>query len=211
MEPEAESGGKAVTFGKIALGMTIQVSIFAVLGAAIWYASGRPLAQFMIVDLWATLLGLALGGAMICLAYGLFKGLPKIGERLVRLQGPTYSFLGDRLGWPSIILISIGAGIGEEALFRGGIQTFLTDHIGPVGAIALSSALFAAVHLSKPPIMVLIFGIGVLFGWVYWATGSLLIVMIAHTVYDIFALDYLLKEFRRLGVLHDPEPGDPTS
>ena len=188
---------------KIVLGLAVQATLFTLLGIYLWYESGRPLAEFVEVDGRAIMLGMALGGIMIALAYCVFKGLPTVGERLIRMQAKTYAFLGDRLSLPMIVLISIGAGIGEEALFRGGLQTLLTDYIGPLGAITVASAVFAAIHLSKPPIMALIFAIGVLFGVVYWATGSLLIVMIAHTVYDIFALDWLLKEFRRLGCMSD--------
>ncbi|MDG6079559.1 CPBP family intramembrane metalloprotease [Erythrobacter litoralis] len=196
---------------KVLGALLAQFVVFLLLGLAIWYATDRPLSRFIDPNLRSILLGLALGGAMIAAAWLLFRLLPRIAERFIRMQGKTYGFLGDRLSLPVIVLISIGAGVGEEALFRGGLQTLTTDYVGPVGGIAIASAIFAAVHLSKPPIMAIIFGIGVLFGWVYWATGSLLIVMIAHTVYDIFALDYLMKEFRRLGTLLDPEPGDAAS
>jgi len=196
---------------KVVGALMTQFVVFLLLGMGIWYATDRPLSRFVEPSLSSLLLGLALGGAMIAVAWLGFKLLPRIAERFIRMQGKTYGFLGDRLSLPVIVLISIGAGFGEEALFRGGLQTFATDHVGPVGGIAIASAVFAAVHLSKPPIMAIIFLIGVLFGWVYWATGSLLIVMIAHTVYDIFALDYLMKEFRRLGTLLDPEPGDAAS
>ena len=196
---------------KVVGALMAQFVVFLLLGLAIWYATDRPLARFIEPSLRFTLLGLALGGAMIAAAWLLFHLLPRIGERFIRMQGKTYGFLGDRLSFPVIVLISIGAGFGEEALFRGGLQTLATDFVGPVGGIAIASAIFAAVHLSKPPIMAIIFGIGVLFGWIYWATGSLFIVMMAHAVYDIFALDYLMKEFRRLGIATSNDSGAEAS
>ena len=77
-----------------------------------------------------------------------------------------------------------------------------------MAGILIASALFAVVHLSKPPIMGIIFAIGLLFGTIYYATGSLVLVMIAHAVYDVFALHYLMKEMRRLGCL--PSGGSET-
>ena len=49
-----------------------------------------------------------------------------------------------------------------------------------------------------PVIMGIVFAIGALFGMVYHFTGSLLLVIAAHTVYDIFALRFLFREFERL-------------
>ena len=193
-----------LTPSKIGTALTIQFALFTAIGAGLWYLTGRPLSQFVEPKASAILLGLALAGALSVVAYGFFKGFPRLSERFVRMQAKSYGFLGEKIGLPLIVLISIGAGVGEEALFRGGVQTLAIDYLGPAGGILLASAVFAAVHPSKPQIMAIIFAIGVLFGWVYWMTGSLVLVMVAHAVYDIFAIDYLLKEFRRLNVLSAP-------
>ena len=183
---------------KVGLALTFQFTLFLVLGALLWHWSGRAIADFVRVDTRAVLQGLLLGGAMIGTAWGLFRRFPRQCEQLVRLQAETYAFFGKRVGWPLIILVSIGAGVGEEALFRGGVQTLVSDEVGPAGGIVIAAALFAGAHFGKPLIMALIFLIGALFGVVYAVTGSLLTVMIAHAVYDVFALKYLFAEMRRL-------------
>ena len=99
------------------------------------------------------------------------------------------------------MIVSLGAGIGEEALFRGGVQTLAGEYMPAPLAVLVASALFAFVHMAKPPIAAIIFSIGVLFGTIYWQTGSLLMVMIGHALYDVFAIWYLQKEMHRLGVV----------
>jgi len=171
-----------------------------VLGLGLWVWSGRSAGTFVTFGGDEFAIGLALAGALILLAALTFYGLPKLSEYLVRAQADNFSFLEKPLPFPAIIWVSLGAGIGEEALFRGGVQTLAGDYIGAPLAIVLAAALFAAVHFAKPLVAAIIFVIGVLFGVVYWQTGSLLAVMIGHALYDVFALWYVQKEMHRLGV-----------
>ncbi|MEL7728480.1 CPBP family intramembrane glutamic endopeptidase [Citromicrobium bathyomarinum] len=180
--------------------LTAQTAVFVVLGLGLWVWSGRSAGTFVTFGGDEFAIGLALAGALILLAALTFYGLPKLSEYLVRAQADNFSFLEKPLPFPAIIWVSLGAGIGEEALFRGGVQTLAGDYIGAPLAIVLAAALFAAVHFAKPLVAAIIFVIGVLFGVVYWQTGSLLAVMIGHALYDVFALWYVQKEMHRLGV-----------
>jgi len=180
--------------------LTAQTAVFVVLGLGLWVWSGRSAGTFVTFGGDEFAIGLALAGALILLAALTFYGLPKLSEYLVRAQADNFSFLEKPLPIPAIIWVSLGAGIGEEALFRGGVQTLAGDYIGAPLAIVLAAALFAAVHFAKPLVAAIIFVIGVLFGVVYWQTGSLLAVMIGHALYDVFALWYVQKEMHRLGV-----------
>lgn len=47
-----------------------------------------------------------------------------------------------------IALVSLGAGFGEEFLFRGYMQTRLTQRIGFIGSVILVSVLFGIAHLN---------------------------------------------------------------
>jgi len=198
---------RQVTLGAAVVLLAVQSSVMTSLGLLLWHWSGRDAAAFVIISASQVLYGVALGLALIALAFALLRGFPAVSEKLVRMQAETYGFLGPRLGLPAIAVISLCAGVGEEALFRGGMQTLLGDRVGAPGAIALSSAVFAAIHLGKPAITVLLFVVGVIFGAAYWLTDSLLAVMIGHALYDVWALRYLHREFVRLGLVGDPEPG----
>ena len=190
--------------------LTVQAAAFTLVGLALWFLSGRPSAQFVTFDTFGFASGLALAGLLIALAAAAFYGLPKLSEYLVRAQAENFAFLVEKpLPLWAIVIVSLGAGIGEEALFRGGVQTLAADHVGGPLAIVLAAALFAAVHFAKPVVAAIIFVIGALFGVVYWQTGSLLTVMIGHALYDVFALWYVQREMHRLGLIdaRDAEEG----
>lgn len=184
--------------GKVLLLLTLQATIFALVGLVIWLLSGRDLGSFVTFETSEFGLGLALAAALTAIAASTFYSFPKLSEKLVRDQGHDLDFLKHKLGFGPIIVISLCAGIGEEALFRAGIQTILTDYLGAPIAILLSSVIFALVHLRKPLVSFLIFLIGVIFGIAYWLSGSLLAVAIGHALYDVFALWYLQRELHRL-------------
>jgi hypothetical protein len=95
-----------------------------------------------------------------------------------------------------LLLISMLAGLGEEALFRGVIQERLHTAAGPFWAIAVASILFGLAHLITPTYAVLATGIGVYLGWLYFYFDSLLVPMTAHALYDFVALVYLTRRKR---------------
>lgn len=205
-ETEGQAAKREISLGKAMVLLGFQAIGMIALGQWLWSLSGREKAGFVSVSMTEVLQGLALGAALIALAFTMFRGLPRISEALVRMQAETYAFLGPKLGMPAIVFISLCAGVGEEALFRGGLQTFLGDYLGAPLAIVLSSAVFAAIHLGKPVITLLLLVVGLIFGTAFWLTGSLLAVMIGHALYDIWALRYLHCEFLRLGLVGEPAP-----
>lgn len=196
--------------GRVVTLLAAQTAVFVAVGMALWHYSGRELANFLVLSPVGVMQGLALGGAFILAAWLMFTRFPELADRLVRLQSDTYQFLGPNLPMWAIVAISLGAGIGEEALFRAGLQVLLGDYVGIPAAIALSSAVFAVFHLGKPLITTLLFVIGVLFGVVYWLTDSLLAVMIGHVLYDIWALRYLHDSFLRMGLVGETAEVPPA-
>ncbi len=97
---------------------------------------------------------------------------------------PIFAELVTAGGWPLIIGISLGAGIGEEVLFRGILQKW----IGWVG----QAALFAVVHVNQGFLAVgFIFLIALAFGYLVKRGVPLWSVMIMHTFYDIILLGQL--------------------
>ena len=197
-------GPTAIKPAHAVLLLLAQGALFTAAGFGLWRLSGRPGEDFISFSWSEVVLGLGFAGVLIAIAATCFRAFPKISEHLVCLQSDTYRFLGPNLGWPAIILISLTAGISEEAALRAGLQTLVGDYFGPWGAIAISSAAFAALHLAKPIITALLFVIGVLFGVAYHQSGSLLAVMIAHVLYDVWALRYLNREMHRLGLFEEP-------
>jgi membrane protease YdiL (CAAX protease family) len=98
------------------------------------------------------------------------------------------------LKWVAIVLSAASAGICEETGFRGYMQHPLEERQGVFTAVAISSVLFMAVHLSKtwasPAMVPIVLGAGVLLGLIAWSANSLVPVMIGHTIMDIGLFAY---------------------
>lgn len=183
-----------------------QTLLFIAIGLGMWAFTGRAVADFVTVDAIQIGQGFGIAAGMIALGYVLFRGFPRFGEKLVRDQVQQFAFLRNPLGPAAIVFIAACAGIGEEALFRGGMLV-LINHYTPLPlALVVSAGVFTVIHFAKPAVASLIFAIGLFFGLVYWSTGSLLAVMIAHWVYDIWALWFIQKEMHRLGVFDEAPP-----
>lgn len=86
-----------------------------------------------------------------------------------------------------IISITIMAPLVEELLFRGAIQGhLLRKGMKPTYAILIASAVFGIVHMN--PIQILFaFAIGLIFGWLYYRTGSVIPGMIGHFINNSIA------------------------
>ena len=184
---------------KIAAALTAQALVFVVAGAAMWVFAGNDLAEFVDLGWLPVGQGVLLGLALIAVVGATFRAFPRFLEHTVHLQSKMAVLFSERTGWREYVIIALCAGIGEEAIFRGGLMTLLDGYTGPAAAIFLSSLVFALFHLAKPLIGVIILVVGVIMGLVYWWTGSLLTVMIGHALYDVWALRRLHLEFIRLG------------
>ena len=81
-----------------------------------------------------------------------------------------------------LLSIALLAPILEEMLFRGAIEGRLL-HMwqNPWGAIIVSSLVFGVVHMN-PAQIPFAFLLGVMFGWLYYRTGSLLPGIIGHVL-----------------------------
>lgn len=121
--------------------------------------------------------------------YGLFHKeyrIKKIKELsfLVPLTWKEYSHY---------IFLAFAAGICEEIIFRGFLvnylQHFLSDYqYAAIIAITLPAIAFSISHLYQGWWDVLkIFGIALLFGWIFLQTDSLLIIIIIHILIDLIS------------------------
>jgi hypothetical protein len=91
--------------------------------------------------------------------------------------------------------IALGAGVSEEILFRGVIQDYAATKLPMAAAIILPNILFGLLH-ARSVLYALIAGvIGCWLGVVYWATDNLLAPIVAHALYDVFALAALRRSF----------------
>ena len=80
-----------------------------------------------------------------------------------------------------ILSITLLGPVLEELLFRGAIQGDLQRQMSPWKAIIVSSLLFGVVHMN-PAQIPFAFLLGMLFGWLYYRTGSLLPGIVGHVL-----------------------------
>ncbi len=119
--------------------------------------------------------------------------------RFVEFQPDIFkslSLINDLPGWQAwsiVIGISMVAGICEEIGFRGYMQKPIEQRYGPAIGISITSLLFVVVHLHQAwagGILVQIFVISSMIGYLAYATNSLLPGIIAHVTFDIINVSY---------------------
>ncbi|MFO0945550.1 MAG: CPBP family intramembrane glutamic endopeptidase [Planctomycetota bacterium] len=96
-----------------------------------------------------------------------------------------------------LFLISLSAGMGEEILFRGFVQSWAGDWFGTTWGLLLASVLFGLAHMVTPTYAVVATVIGLLLGGLWLWTGNLLAPVVTHTVYDFVALVYMVTLTRQ--------------
>lgn len=98
------------------------------------------------------------------------------------------------LGWMTGILIA--APIGEEMVFRGAIQGYLSRRIGTGAAIVAAASAFLLIHLPQLdgywPAMLGILGLGIVAGIARAWTGSLLGAVLVHVAYNSVTMAFVL-------------------
>ena len=129
---------------------------------------------------------LAAFGAIIPSTYiqELLPELPSFGDEMFEM------LMGSRIGY---FVIGLGAPLVEELVFRGAIlRALLRWKSNPWVGIAISAVMFAAVHMN-PVQMPHAFLIGLLLGWMYYRTDSIVPGVVYHWVNNTIA--YVLYQF----------------
>ncbi len=87
------------------------------------------------------------------------------------------------------IAFLIAAPIGEEALFRGFLYRGFVGRLGVAGAIIVTAALWAILHIQYELFFVIpIVMLGLLLGWIRWKSDSTLLAIMLHSLNNGLAL-----------------------
>ena len=89
--------------------------------------------------------------------------------------------------WATLLSVSVFAPLFEEWLCRGLVLRGLLRKMSPTGAICISAAFFAVLHMN-PWQAIPAFALGLLFGLVYYKTGSLKLTMLMHCANNSLAV-----------------------
>lgn len=153
-----------------------------------WVFARNPLS-----DIRGSASGIAIGaaatlpllGALLVVWRGRTRGLKQLRESVRRM---VRSYFG-RLTLPEAAALSAAAGIGEELLFRGLLQSGLTELLGLQWlAVVLSAVAFGAVHWHSRLYFLYATFLGAALGLTYALTGDLVAPILCHAAYDTVAL-----------------------
>jgi membrane protease YdiL (CAAX protease family) len=105
--------------------------------------------------------------------------------------------------WPVLLFaIAVAAPVLEELFVRGFLfRGWAASRLGPVGAIVLTSMVWAASHTQYDwLVMIQIFSIGLLYGWIRRRGGSTVATMILHAGQNAWSFAFF-EILERLGLL----------
>lgn len=155
---------------------------------------------------WKTAKYTASGTAAVLLVYFALMGLVQVSGLSMPVH-PVEEMIGSDLQMYVLFLVVVFLFVapGEEFLFRNVIQKRLGETFTVYSAILVTSLLYALMHLpgymqtmSQTDILVSVvglFGTSVVFGGVYAYTGELLVVIVAHALYNVVSFSlYVLPE-----------------
>lgn len=133
--------------------------------------------------------------ALIGLAIGMPLGA---GEYLVLHPAPTFPTFEVKYLFRDMAYMLLFVGMGEELLFRGLIQQDLTWAFGWKWGLFSASLLFAVMHLTwrSIPELGFVFLAGLILGFLYWKTKSLVAPIVAHGINNVIlvaVLPYIIR------------------
>lgn len=125
-------------------------------------------------------LGLAAGAALFSAVVGV---LWLLGSYHVVGTNPNAHWLA------AALTVGLGAGIGEEIMFRGVLYRIVEEGLGSWIALGISALFFGAVHLGNPGATLwagaaIAIEAGILFGLLYLVTRSLWVCMGLHAAWN---------------------------
>lgn len=95
-------------------------------------------------------------------------------------------------GWIGILTIAIIGPILEELMFRGAITRVLLKKYNPTKAIIISALIFGIFHINPVQVVTATL-IGLLLGWVYYKTASLIPCILIHILNNSMSVYLNLK------------------
>lgn len=142
---------------------------------------------------WGIILGTTtFGGVIILTRLPISRSLREVCKQLIPIfEGMSF--------W-QVAILSLMAGIGEELLFRGFLQQWLTGFYAIEVAIGIAAVIFGLLHFATFSYFLLTTALGAAFGIAYYLTGSLLLIMSWHAFYDLLAIWIFTRRPELLGI-----------
>jgi membrane protease YdiL (CAAX protease family) len=134
---------------------------------------------------------MTLGTLSSILLYAIFYSVDWLSHLFsplaARQIGLVYSFKATAPALRLILLLLFLIGPGEEVFWRGFLQRHWVKKWGFPRGWLLATALYAAVHIGSGNLMLVLAALagGLFWGYLYYRLGSVLLVAVSHTLWDI--------------------------
>ena len=186
-EPEEDRPGREVI---VMLAVFFEAGL-APLSLVLGWLFGHPPLEHFAWSLQDALMGVAATVPLVLMFLAMLRWPIGPLSRVKKFCDHEVVPLLDESSWSEIALISLSAGVGEEMLFRGVIQTSIGSSLGMPWGLVLASLLFGLFHPISLTYMIIASILGLYLGSVLIVGGNLLTVMVVHALYDFAALGYL--------------------
>lgn len=198
MDDEAASGKAGAdkdprAFSIILIGLTLTIAAAFVLGLIL---KTPPLARFSF-DFGDFIAGLAATAPLVLLLFWFMRTKNRALAFFRESQIEFLAQIGFRFTPARIAIMAIGAGVSEELLFRGVLQTWAAGFLPLAAAIVLTNILFGALHARTVLYAMIAAFVGAYLGVVFEATENLLTAMVTHAAYDAVALELARREIAK--------------
>lgn len=201
MDPIAQrSDGFAmavVVEGGVALLALVLAWLFHVTLRDMFPEFGAPLVSAIVRGLLATLPMLAIFLVLVNSNWSMMRQLREQVEWLISEMFPNG-------GIAQFAMVAVLAGVGEELLFRGALQTTLGNWTTPVIGLVITSLLFGLAHALSKLYFLFAVAVGGFLGWMTLKYNDLVAPMVAHGVYDFLALAYLSRRVSQASEKTEP-------
>lgn len=130
---------------------------------------------------------------------GIAIGIPiGMAEYFILRPAPAFPTFEMKYLFRDMIYMLFFVGLGEELLFRGLVQRDLMKALGWKSGLILASLLFAVMHLTwrSIPELVFVFFAGLLLGYLYYRTKSLVAPIVIHATGNVIlvaVMPYLIS------------------
>jgi membrane protease YdiL (CAAX protease family) len=176
-----------VVEGGLALAALVVAWIFHVALRDLFPSAGAPLVSAILRGLLATLPMLVIFWLLVNSDWPMMRQLREQVQWLIDEMFPSRSIA-------QFAMVAILAGVGEELLFRGAIQSVLGNWTTPVIGLVITSLLFGLAHALSKLYFLFAVAVGAFLGWMTLKYSDLVAPMVAHGVYDFLALVYLSRQ-----------------
>lgn len=190
-----------VVEGGLALAALLLAWLFRVNLRDMFPAVGRPLVSAILRGLLATLPMLAIFLLLVNSNWPMMQQLREQVQWLIEEMFPSRSIM-------QFAMIAVLAGVGEELLFRGAMQSIVGSWTTPVIGLVITSLLFGLAHALSKLYFLFAVAVGGFLGWMTMNYNDLVAPMVAHGVYDFLALAYLSRRKSQSAAESQPLPDD---